>query len=201
MRILGQSSEAEMIACFLRGELTSIRFGPGLRAALSAAGLTDRLLTDADLSDETENRARRNLLGTTRGYGQDRDVFDESFPAPADVQWTRAELNPGELAQVRYIEYSYWNELSGGTRLPIDAARRIGDGVRAFDVSNQPFLAAARAVARGERFPPLILVGQNHADLVCLEGHLRLTGYALAGFPTDVECLIGIASTMGRWAQ
>jgi hypothetical protein len=201
MRILGESSEAEMIACFLRGELTSIRFGPGLRAALSAAGLTDRLLTDADLSDETENRARRNLLGTTRGYGQNRDVFDESFPAPADVHWTRAELNPAELAQVRYIEYSYWNELSGGTRLPIDAARRVRQGARAFDISNQRFLAAARAVARGERFPPLILVGQNYADLVCLEGHLRLTGYALAGFPTDVECLIGIASTMGRWAQ
>jgi hypothetical protein len=201
MRILGESSEAEMIACFLRGELTSPRFGPGLRAALSAAGLTDRLLTDADLSDETENRARRNLLGTTRGYGQNRDVFDESFPAPADVHWTRAELNPTELAQVRYIEYSYWNELSGGSRLPIDAARRIRDGVRAFDVPNQRFLAAARAVARGERFPPLILAGRSYTDLVCLEGHLRLTGYALAGFPTDVECLIGTASTMGRWAQ
>lgn len=157
MRILGESSEAEMIACFLRGELTSL--------------------------------------------GQNRDVFDESFPAPADVHWTRAELNPAELAHVRYIEYSYWNELSGGTRLPIDAARRIREGVRAFDVSNQGFLAAARAVARGERFPPLILAGRDYADMVCLEGHLRLTGYALAGFPTDVGCLIGTASTMGARAQ
>jgi len=201
MRILAESGEAEMIACFLRGELTSPRFGPGLRAALSAAGLSDRLLTDPDLGEEAENRARRDLLGTTRGYGRNRDVFDESFPAPADVHWTRAELNPSELAQVRYIEYSYWNELSGGSRLPADAARRIRDGIRAFDVPNERFLAAARAVERGERFPPLILAGRNYADLVCLEGHLRLTGYALAGFPTGVECLIGIAPTMGTWAQ
>ncbi len=69
MRILDESSEDEMIGCFLQGELTSRRFGPGLRAALSAAGLSERLLTEADLSDENENRARRGLLGTTRGYG------------------------------------------------------------------------------------------------------------------------------------
>ncbi|MFF7047874.1 hypothetical protein ACFY94_05805 [Streptomyces griseorubiginosus] len=54
---------------------------------------------------------------------------------------------------------------------------------------------------RGERFPPLILVGENQDNLVCLEGHLRLTAYALAGFPTDITCLIGTAPTMGRWAQ
>jgi hypothetical protein len=34
-----------------------------------------------------------------------------------------------------------------------------------------------------------------------LEGHLRLTGYALAGFPAAVECLLGTAPDMGRWAQ
>jgi hypothetical protein len=34
---------------------------------------------------------------------------------------------------------------------------------------------------------------------VCLEGNLRLTAYALAGFPAGVECLVGTAPTMGRW--
>ncbi|MER5529441.1 hypothetical protein ABT075_33460 [Streptomyces sp. NPDC002677] len=38
-------------------------------------------------------------------------------------------------------------------------------------------------------------------DLVCLEGHLRLTAYALVGFPTGIECLIGTAPAMGRWAR
>lgn len=201
MRILGESSEDEMIACFLQGELPSHRFGPGLRAALNEAGLSARLVTDADLSNEDENRARRELLAVTRGYGQGRDVFDETFPASASVRWIRAELEPAEVARVRYIDYSYWNELSGGSRLPADAATRIREGVRVFDVSNQRFLDAADAVTRGERFGPLILAGQQLDDLVCLEGHLRLTAYALAGFPVAVECLIGTAPTMGRWAR
>ncbi len=199
MRILRESSEEEMIACFLRGELTSRRFGPALRAALSAAGLPERLLTEPDLGDEAANRARRDLLGETRGYGRQRDVFDETFPA--SVRWVRAELSPAELARVRYIDDSYWNELSGGSRRPADAARRIRDGVRAFGVSNRGFAAAARAVARGEDFPPLILAGRDHDDLVCLEGHLRLTGHAVAGFPVGAECLIGTAPAMGRWAR
>ncbi|MGO9582312.1 MAG: hypothetical protein ACLP36_05840 [Acidimicrobiales bacterium] len=166
---------------------------------MTATDLSERLLREADLTDENENRARRDLLGATRGYGQNRDVFDEDFPAT--VRWIRAELNQVELARVRYIDYSYWNELSGGSRLPIDAARRIRDGVRVFGVSNRRFVDAARAVAQGERFPPLILVGPRRDDLVCLEGHLRLTGYALEGFPVEVECLIGTAPTMGRWAR
>lgn len=201
MRILSNSSEAEMIACFLRGELTSRRFGPGLRAALTEAGLSERLVANPDLSDEHQNRARGDLLGVTRGYGQNRDVFDESFPAKAGVRWVRAELSQAELARVRYIDDSYWNELSGGSRLPVEAARRIEEGVRAFGVPNRRFIDAARAVARGKHFPPLILAGRRLDDLVCLEGNLRLTGHALAGFPVEVECLIGTAPAMGRWAR
>ncbi|MFC8678541.1 hypothetical protein ACFUEN_38365 [Streptomyces griseorubiginosus] len=66
---------------------------------------------------------------------------------------------------------------------------------------NEPFVGAARALMRGARFPPLILVGENQDNLVCLEGHLRLTAYALADFPTGIECLIGTAPAMGRWAR
>jgi len=68
-------------------------------------------------------------------------------------------------------------------------------------VPNEPFVDAARALISGERFPPLILVGERQDNLVCLEGHLRLTAYALVGFPTGIACLIGTAPAMGRWAQ
>lgn len=198
VRIIGDSSEDEMVACFLLGELTSSRFGAGVRRALAAAGRSEHLLTRADLADPAANRARRALLAATRGYGENRDLFEDF---PGRVRWIRAVLTAGELARVRYIEYSYWNELSGGSRLPGDAAERIRAGVRVFGVSNGRFVAAARAVRRGERFAPLILAGPRPETLVCLEGHLRLTAYALAGFPVEVECLVGTARAMDRWAR
>ena len=196
MRVVRDSSEDQMIALFLLGELTSERFGEAIGTALRAAGQTETLITAADLGDEGQNRARRAILAATRGYGENTDVF-ENFPAR--VRWIRAVLAPGELARVRYIEYSYWNELSGGSRLPSDAAQQIRRGVRVFGVSNRRFLCAARAVERGELFPPLILAGRRRDRLICLEGHLRLTAYALAGFPCEVECLVGTARTMDRW--
>ena len=198
MQVLGMSSEDEMVACFLSGELSSRRFGQELRSRLAAAGQAEQLLTHPDLSEAGANFARRALLAATRGYGENRDLF-ENFPT--QVAWTRALLSADEAAGVRYLDYSYWVELSGGSRRPADAAIRIRAGLRAFDVANEPFVEAADALIRGERFPPLILVGESQDNLVCLEGHLRLTAYALIGFPSDVECLIGTASAMGRWAK
>jgi hypothetical protein len=198
VRIIGDIGEDEMVACFLLGELTSQRFGAGVRSALAAAGESECLLKEADLADPAANRARRGVLAATRGYGENRDLFEDF---PRQVRWIRAVLTPQELARVRYIEYSYWNELSGGSRLPGDAAKRIRAGVRVFGLSNGRFIAAARAVRRGERFSPLILAGPRRDALVCLEGHLRMTAYALAGFPVAVECLVGTARALRRWAR
>lgn len=198
MRVLGGITEDEMVACFLRGELTSRRFGADVRSRLAALGRPERLLTEPDLADAQANAARRAVLAATRGYGEDRELFRDF---PAEVDWVRAVLSADELARVRYMDYSYWEELSGGSRLPADAARRITAGFRAFDVPNDRFVAAARAITAGEWFSPLILVGETREALVCLEGHLRLTGHALAGFPSDVECLVGTAPTMRRWTQ
>lgn len=195
----GPSSDDEMVACFLRGELVSPRFGARLHDALRAAGLPEQLVVEPDLEDADANAARRDLLGDTRGYGRGVELFDESFPSV--VTWVRAVLTSEELAGVRYMDYPYWNELSGGSRLPMDAATRIRAGVRAYDVPNERFEHAAMLVADGRTLPPLILVGVGYRLLVCLEGHLRLTAYALAGFPRPVTCLVGTAPSMHRWAH
>ncbi len=187
-----------MIACFLQGELDSRRFGPQVQRALAASGYPAQLVTKPDLTDERANLARRGILAVTRGYGEDRELF-EHFPSR--VRWVWARLTPLELARVRYIEYSYWNEISGGSQLPGDAARRINQGIRAYGVSNQRFLRAASTLAQGYRFPPLILAGPRRDRLVCLEGHLRLTAHALGGFPAAVKCLVGTSRLLSRWAQ
>jgi hypothetical protein len=198
VQILGASSDDEMIATFLRGELSSERFGGDIRTCLASLGQPEQLITCPNLSDAPANTARRRVLAATRGYGGDQALFTDF---PAQVTWIRAILGADDLARVRYMDYSYWFEISGGSRLPADAAVRIQAGIRAWDVPNERFTRAARAVVSGEKFPPLILVGENQHELVCLEGHLRLTAYALAGFPVDVECLIGTAPSMGRWTQ
>jgi hypothetical protein len=199
MRWLRPSSEAEMIALFLRTELRSTRWQDDLRVLMERAGLPDRVVTAPDLGDDAENRARLRLLTQQRGYGTRTEIF-EGFPD--DVCWQWMVITPAELAGVRYIEYDYWVELSGGTRLAVDAARRIRAGVAPFGVPNDGLLRMAQAVAGGARFPSLILVTTGlGGDLVLLEGHARLTAFMLARdrLPPELEVLVGSSPTMTRW--
>jgi hypothetical protein len=134
-----------MVACFLQGELSSERFGQGIRDAQLVCGQQETLLARPDLADQHANQARRALLAATRGYGEDREIF-EHFPVT--VRWVWAWLTAAELAQVRYIDYSYWNEISWGSRLAADAAKSIRAGVRRLKLAvypRRPHAAARRA--------------------------------------------------------
>ncbi len=83
-----------MIACFLQGELCSRRFGPAIRGALAAAGDAEELVSRPDLTDERANLARREILAATRGYGEDRELF-EHFPSRVRWVWARLAAHPG----------------------------------------------------------------------------------------------------------
>src|SRR3954449_7158854 len=86
MRHIETLSEAAMIAAFLKGEITSERFGGALEALLSRDGMDRRLVEEPDVTNEADNAYRRRLLGDFRGYGQNRELF-EFFPD--DVTWHR----------------------------------------------------------------------------------------------------------------
>ena len=200
MRWLRPSSEAEMVALFLRTELPAARHRDALRALLQRNGLPERVITDPDLDDDTENQARLRLLTQHREYGTRTGLFD-GFPD--DVRWQWMAITPAELARVRYIDYDYWVELSGGTRLAVDAAPRIRAGVAPFGVPSDWALGMAQAFADGARFPPLILVTTGPSgDLVVLEGHVRLTAYMLRPdrLPPELEVLVGSSPDMAAWA-
>ena len=198
MRRLRSSSEAEMIALFLRTELPAARSRDDLRALLERDGLPERVVTDPDLGDDAQNQARLRLLTRHRGYGTRSELFD-GFPD--DVRWQWMAMTPAELARVRFIDYDYWVELSGGSRLAVDAAPRIRAGVAPFGVSSAWALGMAQEVACGARFPPLILViTEPGGDLVVLEGHARLTAFMLARdrLPPELEVLVGSSPRMPR---
>ena len=65
---------------------------------------------------------------------------------PDDTTWYRTALDREELARIRYIDYDYWTELSGGSRLAVDAAERIRQGIEAFGVGNGGFWYLADAL-------------------------------------------------------
>ncbi|MBW3623773.1 MAG: hypothetical protein KY468_10245 [Armatimonadetes bacterium] len=165
------------MAAFLRTEIASERFGREIVALLERDGRDRSLIDEPDTRNVEENCYRLQLFSDFRGYKQNRGLF-EGFPG--NVSWYRAILTREELAGVRYIDYSYWNELSGGSRLPADAAKNIREGVEVFEVSNDGFFRMAEALRKGALFPELILVGTAPgSELVVLEGHVRLTAYSL----------------------
>ena len=121
---------------------------------------------------------------------------------PHDVCWFRAVISNAELAQVRYIDYDYWVELSGGTRRPEEAATRIRAGVDVFGVPSSGFLPLAEALRQGSAFPELILVAKDeHSYLVVMEGNARLTGYFLAPeyIPAELRVLVGFSEAITNW--
>jgi hypothetical protein len=96
------------------------------------------------------SRLGRVFFPRHRGYGTRTDYFD-GFPDDARWQWMA--ISPAELARVRYIDYDYWVELSGGTRLAVAAAARI----RASDLTPPSRLSEVMALAcsagRDRRMP------------------------------------------------
>jgi hypothetical protein len=112
------------------------------------------------------------------------------------------------MLRVRYIRYRYWTALSAGTRSPTVAAARIRAGIKVYDVSNAGFLGLADRLREELRVPPLILatalVTTTDADaLVVLEGHARLTAFALApeAIPDELEVLVGASPAISRWDE
>lgn len=199
MRRYRSGSEEEMVALFLRTEISAERYRACLLECVSEASLSERIITEPDLSDAAENRARRELLGRHRGYGRDEDYF-EGFPA--DLRWEWEALTPEELAGVRYIDYDYWVELSGGSRLPTDAIPRIHADVAPFGVSSEWAPRLADAIAAGADIPPLIFVApQEEGEMVVLEGHARLTAYLLRpeALPTELLVLVGYSPEIVYW--
>src|SRR5262249_44415805 len=118
------------------------------------------------------------------------------------VRWEWVALAPRELLLVKYIDYDYWVELSGGSRLPADAQARIRAGVAPFHVSSEWARDLGDTYGAGVRFPPLIIVTSGLGnDLVVLEGHARLTAYAMCpdALPSELEVLLGTSADVVHW--
>ncbi len=181
-----------MVAAFLAAEATSENYGPRIRQILARLGQPHRLVTDPDTRDEAANAVRRQVLASYRDYPAG-DVFTGM---PADVRWHRAMLTPAELGTVQYIDYPYWTDFSGGTRVAADGARRLGPW------RDQPAGTIYRQIAENARDgrlpPPIILISEpGLANLVVIEGHKRLTGLLVCPqwLSAELEVVLGITAS------
>ena len=199
MNVLRASSEEEMISEYLKAEYRSERFSEQIKKAMKKLLSDESIILSANLNDVNENTARKKLLGEFRGYGLNRELF-ENFPD--EIQWSLCNFVRDDLNSIRYIDYSYWNELSQGTHLPLTAAQTILNGIEIYDQSNEGFVKAAEFIKSGGKFPRPILLTSDSEHFVIVEGHLRITAFALVPECfNNVECFVGkcCADDLKKW--
>jgi hypothetical protein len=199
MQLLRAITEDELVAVFLKTEIASARFEPEIRRLLERDGCDPEVVKNPDWNDQAENRYRKRLLGDFRGYQRNGGLF---IGYPDHVEWHRAMLTREEITQIRYIDYSYWNELSQHSRLPLVAAESIRRGQVIYGESTHGFLVLAQELCQGACFPELIVTAASlSSPVVVMEGHARLTAYGLAPhcLPDELEVLIGFSPDFPEW--
>jgi hypothetical protein len=138
------------------------------------------------------------VLAEHRSFGRNDDVF-ANFPE--DVDWYRAAFTADEVLDVLYIKWDWWLRITDGTRRPRDAARRIRGGLVAGVEPDAGDELIARA---GRTNPARIAVRVSETEpVVLLEGHVRLTAYALFPqyLPPELELYLGESPEMGGWGM
>jgi len=193
-------AEPEVVLAFLRGEIDSDRFGHRVRQALVDAGGVE-LVRNPDLHSAAENRARERALAAARGW-RDAELF-EGFPEKVD--WYHGILPPDVLSRVRFIDYSYWNELSGGSRRPVDVLPTLRSGKLPSwltELGTDWCHRFAAQLATAEAVDDLIVMATPNLDeLVLLEGHARLTAVFVGGLQRRlvIRAYLGLSPTINRW--
>jgi hypothetical protein len=193
MKLLKKIPEAAMVAAFLKAEFSSTRFSHELKQAMKKLGVAEKVVAEPNLENETDNKLRARVLGEYRGYGQNREMFQD---VPDNLKWYEAELKREEIGDLHYVDYSYWNELTNHTHCVKDAIANIQKGKIVFNVSNDKFWAVSQLIRQAKHdFEPMILWGDSKGStLEVLEGHLRATAFGLAGdeAPETIKVIVGL---------
>jgi hypothetical protein len=202
MKGFRHATEAEVVLAFLRGEIDSERFGTGVRQALVEAGGLE-LVYSPDLDSEQENRARERALSAARGWRTNTGLFT-GFPEP--VQWYHGRLPPDELSRVRFIDYSYWVELSGGSRRPGDVPSTLRAGKLPTWLvelgTSWCFELSVRLATAGVVDDLIVMATPDLRKLVVLEGHARLAAIFVGGLHRHltVHAYLGLSAAIEQWA-
>ena len=193
MELLEAITIDEVVALWLSTEINSPRFGARLRALLQRDRRPLSIVESPRLTDPDACSYRMRLLGEFRGFGLPRQPepnYIDGF-AVDQLEWSRVRIGPEDVARMHFIDWDYWVEVTGGSRLAATlAARQLAAPDRVRDVDD-PLLMT---YLTGGSIPEVILVDAGaDSRLVILEGHVRATVMAMAG-----ERLPPLTAILGR---
>jgi hypothetical protein len=151
----------------------------------------EKIDLEPDPGDKADVEQRYSIFNSHRGYEDNEGLF-AGFPRDSIV-WYRASVSKEELLNnIYYIDYSYWNKLSNGTRLPKIAVVNIQENKE-----------VSQRFQKEKVFPSIIIVGDSFKSnrFVILEGHLRTTVFAMNPdlVPNKLEVLVGISTDINNW--
>jgi len=176
MKKIKASNENEMIYEFLKMELNSDRYGEQIETILKGLNLDRNIIINGNLESADENVMRAIILKRFRGY-RDTALF-KNFPEV--VMWIWTSFDTEDINKIQYIKTKYWNELSNHTSSPLEAAKTILSSPPPYNETNDRYIKRAQEIKQGHVFPPLIfLTDCDEQRYIVLEGHVRVTAYAL----------------------
>ena len=169
MRKLRRITEAEVIAEFLKNEFYQEEFHHDRENF-------EKLVLEANITNETENALRRALLFRRRGH-----MWRE---LPTDTQWWEVEFEGSDLNLLRVFPRAQWRRIANGSFLLRDIAERIR--THRFTGRTKDFISKVQALSYRIRVEKdassVMLIGVDESKpFTILEGNHRLTAALLAG--------------------
>jgi hypothetical protein len=186
LRLLRTLTEEEVIAEFLRSEFHHPEF-TDYRSEFN------RLVLQPDLGSPRENALRRALLFLRRG-----PMWRE---LPADTRWCQVELNPEDLARIRFFPRAQWRRIAQGNFYLKDVVERIR---LRLDASDDDFFRKLRhlsdSLPNNLVNPTVLLIGVDETGpLTILDGNHRMAAAMLSQSSStlrDLRFICGFSPAM-----
>ena len=175
MKTIRETNENEMLLEYLKCEVNSNRFGGKLEETLDELNFSQDIILNANLDNENENKQRRLIMEKFREYPTG-DIF---VNFPKEFKWLYVQFEEGDFNKMFFLNWPCWNKRTNNSGKPADAAQNVLKGVEFEDIPNEKFLKGLEYLENGNQFKPLIAVTCNGEKFVLIEGHSRMTVYAL----------------------
>jgi hypothetical protein len=187
MKRVRRVAEKEVISEFLKNEFYHGEFHDDREQF-------EKLVMEADLSNEGENAMRRALLFRRRGH-----MWRE---LPGDTQWWQVELEPQDLELIRVFPRAQWRKVAEGSFQLTDIVHRIRTG--RFSGKTRDFICKVQSLSYRLRYDDdrscVLLIGlDENKPMTILEGNHRLAALVLASpalLQSRFRVLAGFSSHM-----